>query len=185
MKEEVVELLDENAKKTGQSMLKSQAHKQSLRHGGAHLWIYNSKGEVLLQLRHPAKDIRPNVWDVSVAGHITGNDTPEQTLEREAQEEMGIKVNPKDFKFIGIKKVDESMPDGSVHRVFNWTYIAKIDMEITDLKYEDGEVADARWLAINIFEKDLNDPKKLKKYTPPIQELYDEIIRAIRSDETS
>jgi isopentenyl-diphosphate delta-isomerase len=180
MKEEPVDILDEQGHKTGQTMLKSEAHKRSLRHGGAHVWIYNSKGEVLLQKRHVSKVIRPNVWDVSAAGHIASGDTSKQTIIREAKEELGLNLNPQDLKLVGIKEVNEVMPGSWTHRVLNWTYITKMDLDISQLKLEDDEVSDIRWLPVDEFEAELKDPQKKKLYTPSRLEFYEEIIREIR-----
>lgn len=175
-----MDILDEQGNKTGQTMLKSQAHAQSLRHGGAHVWIYNSKGDVLLQLRHPSKVIRPNVWDVSAAGHIASGDTPEITIVREFSEELGLKIEPQNLTYIGIKKVDEPMPGGWIHRVFNWTYLAEMDIDLNDIKMEKYEVSDIRWLPVNEFKAELEDSEKRKKYTPGRIEFYMEIISEIR-----
>ncbi|MGA3150648.1 MAG: NUDIX domain-containing protein [Candidatus Saccharimonadales bacterium] len=182
MKEEPVDILDEQMNTTGKTMLKSEAHKKSLRHGGAHLWIYNSKGEILLQLRHPSKVIRPNVWDVSAAGHISAGDTPEETAVREAEEELGVKVDPDKFIFIGINKVDEPMPDGWTHRGFNWSYVIELDLDLSKLKFQKGEVADIRWVPLDQFEAEINDPQRSKKYTPSRLEFYPVIIESIRKE---
>lgn len=180
MKEEPVDILDENANKTGEVVLKSEAHKKSLRHSGAHLWIYNSKGEVLLQLRHPTKVIRPNVWDVSAAGHITAGDTPKETVVREAKEELDLYVNPDNFIFIGVHKVDEPTPESWTHRVFNWTYMTQLEVDIKNLKLEKDEVTDIRWIPLDEFEADIHDPERSKKYTPTRLEFYSEVIEHIR-----
>lgn len=180
MKEELVDILDEDAKKTGKVMLKSQAHKESLRHGGAHLWIYNSKGEVLLQLRHPTKEIRPNVWDVSVAGHIVSGDNPKDTIVREAKEELDLDVDPSSFVFVGVHKVDDPTPGEWTHRVFNWTYLTLLEVDLKKLKLENDEVTDIRWVPLDKFKADIHDPERSKEYTPPLQELYDEVIKLIR-----
>lgn len=182
MKDEPVDILDAHGDKIGQVMLKSEAHKKSLWHSGAHVWIYNSRGEVLLQLRAPDKIIRPNVWDVSAAGHIASGDTPEATAVREAKEELDLDIDPKKFKFIGIKKVDEAM-DGWNHRVFNWTYLLKADLDIKKLQLEADEVSDIRWLPVDEFEAELHDPKKSKRYTPTRLEFYEELVAEIRKQE--
>lgn len=181
MKEELVDILDEQAKNTGRTMLKSKVHKQNLRHGGAHVWIYNPKGEVLLQLRHPSKVLRPNVWDVSAAGHIKSGDTPEETIVRESKEELNLNIDPNDLMFVGIKKVDEPTSDGNIHRVFNWTYIAQMDIDLSNIKLEANEVSGIRWLPVDKFEAELNDPEMKKLYTPTRLEFYMEIIKEIRS----
>ncbi len=180
MKEEPVEILDEETHKTGLVMLKSEAHKKSLRHSGAHLWIYNSRGELLLQLRHRQKVLRPNVWDVSVAGHIRAGDTPEDTIVREAKEELNLDVNPHDFIFVGIKKVDEPTTHCWTHRVFNWTYMTKLDIDLKTLKLEKDEVSDIRWVPIDEFEAEIRDPQLATKYTSTRIELYEETIGHIR-----
>jgi len=40
-----------------------------------HVWIYNSKGRVILQKRAEGKDTFPGRWDVSVGGHVTSGDS--------------------------------------------------------------------------------------------------------------
>ncbi len=180
MKEELVDILNKDGEKTGQVMLKSEAHKRNLWHGGAHLWIYNSDWEVLLQLRHPTKVIRPNVWDVSVAGHIASGSSPKATIQREADEELGLKVDPDEFSFLGIKRVEERLQDGTYHRALNWSYITKQDINLKSLKLEVDEVADIRWIPLEEFENDLKDKEKSKKYTPARIELFDEVIDHIK-----
>jgi isopentenyl-diphosphate delta-isomerase len=180
VKEEQVDILNEKGEKTGQVLLKSEAHKRGLWHGGAHLWIYNSDWEVLLQLRHPTKVIRPNIWDVSIAGHIAAGDSPKVTIKREGKEELGLDLDPTKFYFIGIKKAEERIQDGTNHRALNWSYITKQDIDLKTLKLEAGEVADVRWIPLDEFENDLKDEKKSKKYTPARIELFDEVTSYIK-----
>ena len=168
MKEEPVDILDENMGKTGQTMLKSEAHAQSLWHGGAHIWIYNSKGEVLMQLRSPKKLIRPNIWDVSVAGHIAAGKTPLQTVVDEAEEELGIKVNPDNLVFLGNTSIDDTM-DGWRHRVFLWIYALKMELNPNNLILEEAETAEAKWVPLNEVAVELKDPKFKHKYAPTQQ----------------
>ena len=168
MKEEPVDILDEQGNKTGQTLLKSQAHKQGLWHGGAHIWIYNSKGEVLLQLRSPKKVVKPNVWDVSVSGHIPAGKTPLETVVEEAQEELGLKVKPEELVYIGKVIFDDLMPpDDWRHRVHTEVYALLQDsLKLSDLNLEEAEISDARWISLEQFSKDLKDPSKNDQYSP-------------------
>lgn len=179
MKEEPVEILDEHGNKTGRTILKSEAHWQGLWHSGAHLWIYNSNGEVLLQLRTPNKVIRPNSWDVSAAGHIQAGHEPRKTLVREAKEELDLEVDPDKMIFIGISKVEDKMPKW-MHRVFNWVYIMKADVDLKKLKLEADEVAEVRWIPLDQFEDEIHDPVKSQKYWDSRIPSYQEAINAIR-----
>jgi 8-oxo-dGTP diphosphatase len=57
---------------------------------GAGIIFLNSKNEVLLLLRDNKPGIQyPNMWDIP-GGMVEENETPEQTVRREMEEEMGI-----------------------------------------------------------------------------------------------
>jgi isopentenyl-diphosphate delta-isomerase len=173
LKEEPVDILDEQGNKTGQSMLKSEAHTKGLWHGGAHIWIYNSKGEVLMQLRSPKKIVRPNIWDVSIAGHIQAGKTPRQTVVEEAQEELGLPVDHNDLKFIGNTIVDLQEPGGWQHRVYLWIYALKLDsLDLSTLTLEEAETADVKWIPLEQMNRDLKDPHKSHLYSPQPTSCY-------------
>ncbi|MFX0066560.1 MAG: NUDIX hydrolase [Candidatus Hermodarchaeota archaeon] len=52
--------------------------------------ILLKKGKILLGKRSADLKFYPNVWDL-IGGHCKGNETPEQTLLRELQEEIGVR----------------------------------------------------------------------------------------------
>ena len=90
MQEEIFPLVDEQGIVVGQAP-RSVCHDGSkLLHPVIHLHIFNSKGELYLQKRSATKDVQPNRWDSSVAGHIDLNETPEKAALREASEELNI-----------------------------------------------------------------------------------------------
>ncbi|MCK5107656.1 MAG: NUDIX hydrolase, partial [Nanoarchaeota archaeon] len=65
--DELIDIVNEDNVIIGQAM-KSEAHAKGLWHRLAVIWIYNSKGQILLQLRTKDRDLYPDVWDVSVGG---------------------------------------------------------------------------------------------------------------------
>lgn len=180
MKDEKVDILDEDGNKIGRVLMKSGAHKKELWHGAAHLWIYNSRGEVLLQLRHPNKIIRPNIWDISVAGHISAGMKPRETVVIEADEELGLQVNPKDLVFVGTTKFEDLMPEGWTHRTYHWTYLLKDDVDLKDLEFRDGETSDARWIDVDVLDRELGDPEKGNLYPQPAKHIFGFAINEIR-----
>ena len=51
MVDELIDIFDENNNALNVQKMKSEAHKLGLWHRASHIWIYNSSGEILLQLR--------------------------------------------------------------------------------------------------------------------------------------
>jgi isopentenyl-diphosphate delta-isomerase len=181
LKDEPVDVLDEQGNETGQVLMKSEVHNKSLWHPVAHLWIYNSKGEVLLQKRSENKVVWPGVWDVSVAGHIAAGDNPEETLIREAEEELAIKVSPKNVVFFDLSKFEDEMPGGWINRVFISSYMAKMDLDISNLSLEAEETSEVRWVGLNELEAELDNPEQANHFSPAGKIFFRTAIKAIRT----
>ena len=88
--QEIFPVVDENGKVIG-SATRGECHGgRMLLHPVVHLHVFNSKGEIYLQRRPDWKDIQPGKWDTAVGGHIDYGETPEEALQREVREELGI-----------------------------------------------------------------------------------------------
>lgn len=89
--DEVLVEVDENDKEIGK-ITKKEAHKTSSRfHRAAHIMIFTSKGEVILQQRSWNKMTGPGKWDMP-GGHQVYGQTIEQCAASELMEEMGVSV---------------------------------------------------------------------------------------------
>jgi 16S rRNA (adenine1518-N6/adenine1519-N6)-dimethyltransferase len=76
---------------------RSQVHANNLLHRAVHVLIFNSQGEVFLQLRSRWKDRHPLKWDSSAAGHVNEGEAYDQTALRELGEELGIQTELKNI----------------------------------------------------------------------------------------
>ncbi len=184
--DELVDVLDEFGNKTGQ-MNKRLVHERGLWHAGAHVWIYNSKGEVLLQLRAPTKPIYPNTWDISAAGHLLASESHVGAALRETEEELGLKLDPGELKFIGVTRTDAVMPGvGWTHNVFDWNFILRKELDPAVLKLQAEELTDVRWFPIEQVVADLHDEEMAKQYSTRHFYFFDmaftEIKAALRQD---
>ena len=99
MPDDLVDILDPvSLCPNGKILLKSLARKEGLMYSVSHLWIYNFKGEILLQHRCKEKKLFPNKWDISVAGAVDSGETPVQAAIREAKEEIGLVITENELK---------------------------------------------------------------------------------------
>lgn len=92
--DEILMEVDKNNKEVG-TIIKRDAHSNPKRfHRAAHIMIFNSKGEVVLQQRSLTKATDPGKWDMP-GGHQVAGQTIKQTAQQELAEEMGINISLK------------------------------------------------------------------------------------------
>ncbi len=152
MADELIDICDEKNDLLGIRKMKSEAHQAGLWHRAAHVWIYNSKGEVLLQLRAKIKALYPGVWDCAAAGHVSAGEDPLVSGLREIKEEIGLSVRKDDLEFFKIFK-RETIFRRMNNKEFYYVYFFKYDGDITNLKLQEEEVEMIRFFHILEFEK--------------------------------
>lgn len=179
----LIDVLDENGNPTGDAKIKHEIHEQGLWHNAAHVWIYNSKGEIMLQLRAKNKDCFPGLWDISVAGHTDSGETPIESAVREMKEEIGLDTQPEEFEFVGTRKFSQPI-DGTnwYENEIGYIYFYKFDNSIDNLSMPDGEVEKLEFISIDRFEKEVNNVELRKKFVPyqPLGEYYNWVVERVR-----
>ncbi len=114
---------------------KSVAHREGIWHATIHVWILDDQGRLIFQHRSPTKEHFPDMWDVSVGGHIRAGEDGA----REVAEELGADVNLIDLKFVGTTTLDTAIPRGHDRekpRVYLW----RSDRTLDSFTFADGEV---------------------------------------------
>jgi len=86
---DMVVLVDPNDKEIG-LMEKMEAHEKGLLHRAFSFFIFNSKGEWLLQQRAWGKYHSPGLWTNACCSHPRQGETPGAAAMRRLQEEMGM-----------------------------------------------------------------------------------------------
>lgn len=163
MADELIDICDENNNLLDIQKMKSEAHKDGLWHRAAHIWIYNSQGEVLLQLRASEKLLYPDMWDISAAGHVSAGEDPVISGLRELEEEIGLKVEKEALDFWMIRKTSSVFREIK-NNEFYYVYFLKFDGDISQLKLQVEEVQQIQFFAMNQIEEELK--ANLGKYTP-------------------
>ncbi len=87
--EEIFDVVDEQDRVVGQA-LRSVVHARKLLHRAVHIFVFNSRGELLLQKRSSLKDEYPLCYTSSASGHLSAGETYETAAPRELEEELGL-----------------------------------------------------------------------------------------------
>lgn len=87
--EEVFDVVNNEDEVVGQEK-RSIVHAKGLKHRAVHLFVFNRAGDLYLQKRTAVKDVHPNRWDSSAAGHLDSGESYDEAAVRELGEELGI-----------------------------------------------------------------------------------------------
>lgn len=160
MADELIDVYDENNHPLGIKKMKSEAHKDGLWHRASHIWVYNFRGEILLQLRAKEKPYYPDLWDISAAGHVIAGEDPATSGLRETEEEIGLKIKKEDLQFFKIKKA--SIVYKKIrNNEFYYVYFLRFDGNIKKLKIQEEELQEIRFFPIKEIEEELRtDPSR-------------------------
>lgn len=155
MPDELIDIVDENNNLTGVVKSRNEAHHEGLWHRIINICIYNSLGEILLQLRSKDKMIYPDMWDISVAGHIGAGEEPITAALREAGEETGLNAKEEDLHFYKVRP--EQYQNGDVNmKEFLYIYLLKYDGDIANLKIQKEELQSIEFVPIAKMEEELS-----------------------------
>lgn len=177
---ELLDVRDERGELTGEVMARSEVHRTEKWHGIALIWIYNSKGQILLQHRAAHLNVFPDKWDISVSGHLIAGETPKQAALREVVEELGLYVHEEELEVVGSLANEYPLVYGKQHREYDYIFLVKADPEIEALRLQVAEVMEARWISVDDFEHDLADPVMSKHYSQRDPQVYKLIIDKLR-----
>ncbi len=76
---------------------RGEVHAGRLVHRAVHVFVFNKRGDLLLQKRSSLKDLCPGLWDSSVSGHLDAGEDYPAAARRELAEEMGISAEAEEI----------------------------------------------------------------------------------------
>lgn len=151
---EIFDIVDEYGLPTGETVERSVAHSEGIRHRTAHIWVVREvegKYQILMQKRSMDKDSFPGCYDTSSAGHIHAGDEPKISAIREMSEEIGINALEDELEMIGTfsnryekEFYGKMFKDNEV----SFVYVYDKDIVIDELKLQKEEVDSVKWFDI-------------------------------------
>jgi len=71
---------------------REEVHQNGLLHRAAHIWVFNTAGELLIHRRAAGKEEEPLKLTSSACGHLSAGESYEQAAQRELLEELGLRA---------------------------------------------------------------------------------------------
>ncbi|MFD1292423.1 NUDIX domain-containing protein [Lutibacter holmesii] len=175
--DEYIDILNEEGVPTGKTCLKSEAHKKGFYHASAHIWIFDKDKNVLIQKRAANKDTFPNLWDISVAGHISAGEQPLTSALREVEEEIGMVLLKEQLHFIGTSKKTVQHHANFIDNELHYIYVCEVTFNVNSLKIQKEEVAALKSIHLN----NLIEKVTTKDFVPRTDNYYPFVFEHIKN----
>ena len=160
---EYIDLYDIDRKNLGIKLERGSKLPSDCYRAVIHICLMNSKGEILIQQRDKNKKNFPSIWDITLGGGVQSGENSRQAARRELFEELGIEND-----FTATRPAFTiNFADG-----FDDYYIIKKDVDIKDVKFNDGEVQACKWASKDEIIEMINSGRFIKYHIPLIELIF-------------
>lgn len=170
MKQEKVILVNEKDEPLG-LMEKIEAHEKALLHRAFSVFIFNDKGELMLQRRAKSKYHTPGLWTNTCCSHPRDGETLIEAGRRRLQEEMGFQTALKETaSFIYKAPFDNGLTEHEFDHVLVGHYNGEPVLN-------PDEVEEWKWMSIAAVQQDIE--KSPEKYTAWFKIILEKYLDAV------
>jgi isopentenyl-diphosphate delta-isomerase len=150
---ELLEILDDQGRKTNSFKDRVKVHIDGNWHASAHLWCIDRENNILLQQRSLQKTFYPGQWCAPVSGHIPAKSDAVTTVIKEAREELNLPLKPEQFFLQAVIRGSFDEPAlGLKEREFIYMFVLKKVPDM-DTNFSNDEVAGFKWFSKSHFRK--------------------------------
>ncbi len=148
---------------------KLKAHQNGARlHRAISIFVFNKKGELLLQQRAMAKYHSPGKWANTCCSHPYPGESVSDAVHRRLREEMGFDCDMREvFSFVYKADVGNGLTEHEYDHVFFGNYDKN---PVPDKE----EVMDYKWVQLDKLKKELQ--KNSENFTPWLRIIIDKVI---------
>lgn len=148
--EEQVILVDEQDNPIG-LMPKMEAHEKALLHRAFSVFVFNNKGQLMLQQRAAHKYHSPLLWTNTCCSHQREGETSIEAGKRRLQEEMGFSCALEEiFWFVYKAPFDNGLTEHELDHVLIGYYNEEPEINL-------DEVASYKWMTVEEVKKDMEN----------------------------
>ncbi|MDY3511275.1 isopentenyl-diphosphate Delta-isomerase [Riemerella anatipestifer] len=148
-------------------MEKLQAHRGGFLHRAFSVFLFNTKGEMLLQRRAGVKYHSPKLWTNAVCSHPRLGESYKAGAQRRLIEELGIDADISEkFSFIYKAEVGDNLWEHELDYVFTGIYEG-------DFNLNPEEVSEIRYISMEALDKELEaNPEQFTEWFKIILKEY-------------
>ena len=118
------DIYDVNRKLTGKTIKRGEAFAEGEYYVCCEIWIMNSKNQMLMTQRHPAKKAG-GLWEFSGGGVLAGETTKQAEI-REIKEELGVVIDESELELLEVFKNRNYFMD---------IFVVRKDLDLKELHY--------------------------------------------------
>lgn len=168
---ELVVLVNEADQQIG-LMEKLEAHQKGLLHRAFSVFLFNKKGEMLLQKRANTKYHSPNLWTNAVCSHPRNGESYKNGALRRLNEELGISTEIEEkFHFIYMADVGQNLWEHELDYVFVGIYDGIFNLN-------PNEVSETRYISLVDLQKEIqSNPDNFTEWFKIILNKYLEFLK--------
>lgn len=167
--DEPLVLVDEHDRETGFLDKASAHHGQGILHRAFSLFVFNTRGELLLQQRAEGKRLWPGYWSNTCCSHPRRGESMEIAIHRRLGEELGMQCEFQfQFKFQYQAQFDA---EGAEHELC-WVYAGRSDAApVANIH----EIAALRYIAPDALDREIAEHPA--RFTPWFKIEWDRLRR--------
>lgn len=174
--EDYVILVDENDNQIG-LMPKMEAHEKAVLHRAFSVFVFNKKGDLMIQQRAASKYHSPLLWTNTCCSHQKAGETNIEAGKRRLFEEMGFTTELEEvFSFIYKAPFD----NGLTEHELDYVLIGYFDDKPTINK---EEVVDYKWMNLEDVKADIQ--KNPQNYTAWFQIIFNKSYEKLKDAQSN
>jgi isopentenyl-diphosphate delta-isomerase type 1 len=150
---DLIDVLSETGLRTGEILPRREIHRLGKRHRAVHLYLFNSKNELLLQRRALTADHYPGVFSISVLGHVNAGEPSSATVRREIEEELGINASQLKIDFLFSYFSEAVLNETYIDRQFNDVYVTRVEINLEQIRFDRSEVSEVKFVPFEDFRE--------------------------------
>ena len=143
--EEYVILVDPQNREVGR-MEKLEAHEKGVLHRAFSVFLFNSKGQTLLQQRAASKYHSPLLWTNTVCSHQRAGESNGDAARRRLREELGLDSRDLDLEDVFSFVYKATFDNGLTEHELDHVLVGKISSYTEE--WDPAEVESVRWATL-------------------------------------